>query len=82
MIGLVRKRQIKIVGRAIMPEEMGTASECFITGTAAEVTPVNEICPYKVTPGEVCRTPCRLHGGRAAGQASRRIVVRLLGRDA
>ena len=38
-----------------MPEEMGKASECFITGTAAEVTPVSEIGPCKFTPGEVCR---------------------------
>lgn len=42
--------------RAIMAEEMAKASECFITGTAAEVTPVSEIGPYRFTPGEVCRT--------------------------
>lgn len=56
VIGLARKRQFKVVERAIMPEEMGKAGECFITGTAAEVTPVSEIGPYKFTPGEVCRT--------------------------
>jgi len=56
VIGLARKRQLKVVERAIMPEEMAKASECFITGTAAEVTPVSEIGPYKFTPGEVCRT--------------------------
>jgi branched-chain amino acid aminotransferase len=56
VIGLARKRQFKVVERAIMPEEMGKAQECFITGTAAEVTPVSEIGPYKFTPGEVCRT--------------------------
>ena len=56
VIGRARKRQLKVVERAIMPEEMAKASECFITGTAAEVTPVSEIGPYKFTPGEVCRT--------------------------
>jgi branched-chain amino acid aminotransferase len=39
-----------------MAEEMAKASECFITGTAAEVAPVSEIGPYRFTPGEVCRT--------------------------
>jgi branched-subunit amino acid aminotransferase/4-amino-4-deoxychorismate lyase len=56
VIGLARKRQMKVVERAIMPEEMAKATECFITGTAAEVTPVSEIGPYRFTPGEVCRT--------------------------
>ena len=56
VIGLARKRQMKVVERAIMPEEVAKATECFITGTAAEVTPVSEIGPYRFTPGEVCRT--------------------------
>ena len=38
-----------------LPEEMAKAQECFLTGTAAEVTPVREIGDYKFTPGEVCR---------------------------
>ena len=56
VIELAGKRQMKVIERAIMPEEMGKATECFITGTAAEVTPVSEIGPYRFTPGEVCRT--------------------------
>jgi branched-chain amino acid aminotransferase len=56
VIALAKKRQMKVIERAIMPEEMGQATECFITGTAAEVTPVSEIGPYRFTPGEVCRT--------------------------
>jgi branched-chain amino acid aminotransferase len=56
VIGLARKRQMKIVERAIFPEEMAKAQECFITGTAAEVTPVSEIGPYRFTPGEICGT--------------------------
>ena len=43
VISLARKRQIEVVERAIMPDELPTFSECFITGSAAEVTPVNEI---------------------------------------
>ncbi len=52
---LARKRGYKVVERAIFPDEMAKAQECFLTGTAAEVTPVREIGDYKFTPGEVCR---------------------------
>jgi branched-chain amino acid aminotransferase len=56
VIGLARARQLKVVERAIMPEELGRAQEVFLTGTAAEVTPVREIGEYKFTPGRVCKT--------------------------
>jgi branched-chain amino acid aminotransferase len=53
VIGLARHRQIEVIERRIMPEEMKTFDECFICGTAAEVTPVSEIGPYKFTPGKI-----------------------------
>jgi branched-chain amino acid aminotransferase len=56
VIGLAKQRGLKVVERAIMPEEMADFSECFITGTAAEVTPVSEIGPYKFTIGDITRT--------------------------
>ncbi|QQS11245.1 MAG: branched-chain amino acid aminotransferase [Rhodospirillales bacterium] len=56
VIGLAKARQLKVVERAIFPEELANATEAFLTGTAAEVTPIGEIGPYKFTPGEVCRT--------------------------
>jgi branched-chain amino acid aminotransferase len=37
-----------------MPEEMADFDECFLTGTAAEVTPVSSISEYQFTPGQVC----------------------------
>jgi len=55
VIGLARAKGITVHERAIMPEELATFSECFITGTAAEVTPVREIGPYKFTPGRICK---------------------------
>ncbi len=55
VIELAKKRGYKVIERAIMPEEMAKAQECFLTGTAAEVTPVSEAGPYRFTPGEVCR---------------------------
>jgi branched-chain amino acid aminotransferase len=50
---LARKRQIPVIERHIRPEEMETFEECFITGTAAEVTPVSEIGPYHFKPGPI-----------------------------
>ena len=53
--GLIAKKiGIEIVERKIMPEEMAYANECFLTGTAAEVTPVQSIGDYKFKPGEYC----------------------------
>lgn len=54
VMDLARKRGIEIVERAIMPEEMADFEECFLTGTAAEVTPVREIGPYTFKPGSIC----------------------------
>lgn len=53
VIGLAKARQIEVVERAIFPDELSTFSECFITGTAAEVTPVSEIAEHKYTPGQI-----------------------------
>jgi branched-chain amino acid aminotransferase len=55
VIGLAKQRGLKVIERAIMPEEMADFSECFITGTAAEVTPVSEIVPYRFTIGDITR---------------------------
>jgi branched-chain amino acid aminotransferase len=52
---LARKRGVKVVERAIWPEEFEKADEVFITGTAAEVTPVSEIGKYKFTPGKMTK---------------------------
>ncbi len=53
VIDLARRRGIKVVERTILPEELGTFSECFITGTAAEVTPVREIGEHNYQPGRL-----------------------------
>jgi len=56
VIGLAEARGIKVNERAIFPDEMESFSECFIVGTAAEVTPVSEIGQYNFTVGETTRT--------------------------
>jgi branched-chain amino acid aminotransferase len=55
VIGLARERQIKIVERAIMPEELAKAEEVFVTGTAAEVTPVGQIDQHHFKVGPITR---------------------------
>jgi len=55
VIALARRRGFEVVVRAIMPEELEGFSECFITGTAAEVTPVSEIGPYRFTVGDMTK---------------------------
>ncbi len=55
VMGLAKNRQIKVVERAIMPEELGRAQEVFLTGTAAEITPVGEIDKYRFTPGPITK---------------------------
>ena len=42
-IMLAKKRGIEVIERRILPDELSSFSECFITGTAAEVTPVRSI---------------------------------------
>ena len=56
VIDLARRRGIDVVERTILPEELPSFTECFITGTAAEVTPVREIGGTMYTPGRVCST--------------------------
>jgi len=56
VIGLAKRRGYQVVERAILPEELSDFSECFLTGSAAEVTPVSEIGPYRFTPGTICET--------------------------
>jgi branched-chain amino acid aminotransferase len=53
VIDLAKRRGYEVVERAIMPEELEGFEQCFLTGTAAEVTPVSEIGPYSFTVGEI-----------------------------
>ena len=56
IIALAKKHGYKIIERHIWPEELASASEVFLTGSAVEVTPVKEIGQYKFTPAEITRT--------------------------
>jgi branched-chain amino acid aminotransferase len=53
VIALARKKGIEVIERHIMPDELGTFSEVFLTGSAAEVTPVGEIAEHVYKPGDI-----------------------------
>jgi len=55
VIGMAEAMQIKVVQRQIKPEEMADMKECFLTGTAAEVTPVSRVGDYHFTPSDTSR---------------------------
>ena len=49
VIEICKSKKIKVIERKIKPEEMSSFSGCFLTGTAAEITPVSQIENYKFT---------------------------------
>ncbi|UFN50856.1 branched-chain amino acid aminotransferase [Roseomonas sp. OT10] len=53
---LARNRQMKVVERTIRAEELPKASEVFLAGTAAEVTPVRAIGEHGYTPARITET--------------------------
>jgi branched-chain amino acid aminotransferase len=55
VIGMLRDRQIKVHERHIMPEELEGFEQCWLTGTAAEVTPVGQIGDYTFEVGSLTR---------------------------
>jgi branched-chain amino acid aminotransferase len=55
VIDLAKRRGFEVAERRIMPEELSSFNECFITGTAAEVTPVSAIGPYTFQPGNMTK---------------------------
>ena len=55
VMGIARDRQIKVVERHIKPEELANTQEVFLTGTAAELTPVGSIDDHTFTVGPVTK---------------------------
>jgi len=51
VVGMLRDMQIKVHERHIMPEEIESFEQCWLTGTAAEVTPVGQIGDYNFEVG-------------------------------
>jgi branched-chain amino acid aminotransferase len=59
VMGIARRHQMKVVERAIEEQELARASEVFLAGTAAEVTPVRQIGEHQYRPGRLTETLLR-----------------------
>jgi len=55
IIAMLRDMGIVVHERRIMPEDLSTFSECWLTGTAAEITPVGQIGPHHFQVGQMTR---------------------------
>ncbi|ETW12384.1 branched-chain amino acid aminotransferase [Roseivivax marinus] len=55
VVGMLEDRQVKVHERHIMPEELEGFEQCWLTGTAAEVTPVGQIGDYNFEVGALAR---------------------------
>lgn len=55
VIELARRQGIAVIERAIWPEELEGFEQCFLTGSAAEVTPVGSIGPWRFEVGALVR---------------------------
>ena len=56
VIAIAKQQGMEVIETRIMPEELTKFNECFIVGSAAEVTPVAEIGPYTFKPGNMSRS--------------------------
>ena len=55
VIGLARQRGIEVIERVIWPEELESFEQAFLTGSAAEVTPLAEIGPWRFEVGALTK---------------------------
>lgn len=55
IISVLKDKGITVHERHIMPEELGSFEQCWLTGTAAEVTPVGQIGEHTFEVGDITR---------------------------
>ena len=73
VIELAKQRGIPVHIRRIMPEELSGFEQCFLTGSAAEVSPVSEIGYYNFVVGDIAKTMMDDYSNlvRSSGQAQK-----------
>ena len=59
VIGMLRDMNITVHERHILPEELADFEQCWLTGTAAEVTPVGQIGDYNFVVGDLTQRVSR-----------------------
>ena len=77
VMSLARRQQMKVVERPIEAAEVERATEVFLAGTAAEVTPVREIGGGPFTPGRITET--LMHGYDALVRQGPEEVAKVVG---
>jgi len=55
VVDMLKDKGLEVIERHIMPDELESFEQCWLTGTAAEVTPVGEIGPYSFEVGPLAR---------------------------
>jgi len=78
-MSLARRQQMKVVERPIELSEISRATEVFLAGTAAEVTPVREIAGRHYAPGRITET--LLRGYEALVRQTSTEVASIVGAD-
>ena len=67
VIAIAGRRGVEVVERHMTDEDLARASEVFITGTAAEVTPVGQIGDRFFQPGQLCKLMMDEYGAEVRG---------------
>jgi len=66
VIALAKANGFKVIERHMKPEELANFDECFLTGTAAELTPVSEVGEFRFRPGTACQTLIEAYSAEVA----------------
>lgn len=66
-IAIAKAQGVSVVEEVVMPEDLETAEEVFVTGTAAEITPVGQIGDVHYQPGPICRMMIEEYGKLTGG---------------
>lgn len=69
VVKLVKSMGYEVVERHIEPHELANVTECFLTGTAAEVTPVSQIGDNSFNPGGFSRSVMDNYAKLVRGEA-------------
>ena len=68
VMGLARDRGVEVIERVIWPEELESFEQAFLTGSAAEVTPLAEIGPWSFEVGALTRQLAADYSAHVRGQ--------------
>jgi branched-chain amino acid aminotransferase len=71
VIQLMREAGVEVVERAIFPNELATFDEAFLTGSAAEITPIREIAGLSLKPGAMCERAIEAYRAVTRGRGAK-----------